>query len=437
VATPTASPGTQPDRVRLVFAVAHNINAKYLVEAVKLEDENHKELVKPKVSEDLLADIQKMVGRPVDDAEADSIRDRLATELKNKHVRRSVAKGEMPEHVRIVYQAPSENSIGGTFNGAGYHSRQKFSGTVSATYTRLGYMGVKADASNSADQLIERFAGYKYGAWIEHKRVRLDGKYSSFRAQWSNDTLYADAHSAPGSPTLYRLRDTIEPTVKVTITPEIHATVGYLNSLLQMQSPSLHFETVRTATGNLDYSVYTSSTKTHQFSGGYDIHVAGDVLGGAQSYTRHRFDQSYSFAPKKKDHPSFSDIFDQSRFTAALSLGRITGSAPMFERFSLGNIETLTGWNKYEIAPLGADRMAYASFEFSHKYFELSYQAGSLWDEAQPIVLRNSIEVRPKLGNLLHAPMPIRLILNIISPSVGVPLTHSNAHPIFTFGGGN
>jgi hypothetical protein len=33
VATPTTSPGNQPDRIRLVFAVAHNINAKYLVES--------------------------------------------------------------------------------------------------------------------------------------------------------------------------------------------------------------------------------------------------------------------------------------------------------------------------------------------------------------------------------------------------------------------
>jgi hypothetical protein len=62
VATPTTSPGTQAESVRLVFAVAHNINAKYLVESVKLEDENHKELVKPKISDGLLADIQKMVG---------------------------------------------------------------------------------------------------------------------------------------------------------------------------------------------------------------------------------------------------------------------------------------------------------------------------------------------------------------------------------------
>jgi hypothetical protein len=155
---------------------------------------------KPKISDALMADMQKMIGHPVDDAEADAIRDRLATELKNKHMRRSVAKGEMPNHVRIVYQAPSENSLNGSFSDAGYHSRQKFSGTAVASYTRLGMMGVRAEATNSADPLIERIAGYKYGAWIEYKRIRFDGKYSSFRSQWSNDTLYADSNSPADSP---------------------------------------------------------------------------------------------------------------------------------------------------------------------------------------------------------------------------------------------
>src|SRR5215467_13017961 len=75
VATPTTSPGSQSDRVRLAFAVAHNINAKYIVESVKLEDENHNELKKPKISDALMSDMQKMVGRPVDDAEADAIKD--------------------------------------------------------------------------------------------------------------------------------------------------------------------------------------------------------------------------------------------------------------------------------------------------------------------------------------------------------------------------
>jgi hypothetical protein len=298
-------------------------------------------------------------------------------------------------------------------------------------------MGVSVEGRNSAEPLIERIAGYKYGAWVEYKRVRFDGKYSSFRSQWSNDTLYADAHSTADDPKLYRLRDTIEPTAKVTITPDLHVTFGYLNSLLQMQSPSLHFETVRTATGELNYSLYTSSSKAHQITGSYDIHAAGDVLGGAQSYTRHHGSLGYTYILNKKDHPSFSELFDQSRLHLDLALGRITGSAPMFERFSLGNTQTLTGWNKYEISPLGADRMAYTSIGFNHKYAEVRYSIGSLWDEGRPIVVRNSIGVQPLLGSILHLPKPARFVLNIVSPTISFPLTHSDAHSIITIGGGS
>ena len=32
--------------------------------------------------------------------------------------------------------------------------------------------------------------------------------------------------------------------------------------------------------------------------------------------------------------------------------GVLTGTAPLFERFSLGNTTTLRGWNKYDLAPL-------------------------------------------------------------------------------------
>ena len=39
--------------------------------------------------------------------------------------------------------------------------------------------------------------------------------------------------------------------------------------------------------------------------------------------------------------------------------GRISGKAPMHARFSIGNAETLRGWNKYEINPLGGDRVVY------------------------------------------------------------------------------
>ena len=47
--------------------------------------------------------------------------------------------------------------------------------------------------------------------------------------------------------------------------------------------------------------------------------------------------------------------------------GGISGDAPLFERFSLGDSRTLRGWNKYDIAPAGGDRMFHASVEYRYR----------------------------------------------------------------------
>jgi len=430
VVTSTTAAGSQPGRVVLVFAVAHNINARYIVESVDL-----KGMDKSKLSEGLWTDMQKMVGHPVDDAAADQFRERMATEIKNPpHIRRTVERGNDPQHVRILYEAVDRNSIG--FGGTGgYHSRQKFSGRASASYTFYGFMGVKVDGINDSSNLLERYAGFQYGAWSAYKRVRFNADYSSFRAQWSPGTLQA-ASAAGTSADFYRLRDTIEPSAKITVTPGFHITLGVTASQLQMQEPVSHFESVRTANGKADYSFYLSSSEKHELAGSYDIHVAGDTLGGSASFTRHLLDQSYNFKLKGKDPTSQFAFPDGHRISVDFQLGRITGSAPMFERFSLGSPHTLTGWNKYDISPLGASRMAYGSVTYGNKYISTNFESGSVWNDGQSKTLYNSVGLNLLLGNILHLPQPFRFLLNAAVPGIGIPLRKNDVRPVFTLGGG-
>ena len=49
---------------------------------------------------------------------------------------------------------------------------------------------------------------------------------------------------------------------------------------------------------------------------------------------------------------------------ASAAFGGITGDAPLFERFTLGDTATLRGWNKCDIAPAGAERMVHTSLEY-------------------------------------------------------------------------
>jgi outer membrane protein assembly factor BamA len=62
--------------------------------------------------------------------------------------------------------------------------------------------------------------------------------------------------------------------------------------------------------------------------------------------------------------------------------GGITGTPPLFERFSLGDSTTLRGWDKYEIAPAGGTRVVHSSVEYGFRGIAVFLDVGSVWDEA-------------------------------------------------------
>jgi outer membrane protein assembly factor BamA len=69
----------------------------------------------------------------------------------------------------------------------------------------------------------------------------------------------------------------------------------------------------------------------------------------------------------------------KSTFEVSAQAGKITGVAPLFERFSLGNTETLRGWNKYDIDPLGGDRMGHTSIEYRYSALGVFFDHGAVW----------------------------------------------------------
>jgi len=75
--------------------------------------------------------------------------------------------------------------------------------------------------------------------------------------------------------------------------------------------------------------------------------------------------------------------------------GMITGHAPLFERFALGNSSTLPGWNRYAIDPLGGDRMAHdtvsCGYQFQQGTAEAFYDAGIVGDGDRLGTLRHSV----------------------------------------------
>src|SRR5260370_40741725 len=103
------------------------------------------------------------------------------------------------------------------------------------------------------------------------------------------------------------------------------------------------------------------------------------MLGSDFAYVRHRWNAGYTFTRRG------------NTVLESFVGGFITGPAPLFERFVLGNSSTLRGWNKYDIDPLGGSRVAHGSVEYRYRYIQVFYDAGAIWDRGGTATARSSI----------------------------------------------
>jgi outer membrane protein assembly factor BamA len=82
--------------------------------------------------------------------------------------------------------------------------------------------------------------------------------------------------------------------------------------------------------------------------------------------------------------------------------GSLSGNAPMFERFVLGNSSTLRGWNRYAIDPLGADRIVHNSltygYQLGERTVEVFYDCGMLWNTGNSTNSARAAQPRHSLG---------------------------------------
>jgi hypothetical protein len=395
VAAVTTQPGSQPDRVRIVLVVAKiadndalktNINSRYIVDAVEIGG-----TFKAKISDSLNTDLQGMVGKNLDNTRADELRDRIVKENGSDevYVSRKLRRGSSPQHVKIVYEVEkAANSIGFSASTGGvYHSRQGFSIPdlkFSAEWSEIPGR-IWGQIENDPHPLIERYAGWTGGVSLRSKPARFDVSYSSFRAQWKENTLQADAQSGD-SPGLYRLRDTVATSLTASLPLRLSAMGGVDFVELQMQTPTLGFQKANAVKGSLsslNIRQTESGSGSHSFEWMYEIRSGTKSLDSDFVYTRHEWNAGYWY--RRDSKPVFH---------ASFLAGRATGTAPMFERFSLGNATTLRGWNKYEINPLGGNRVVHGSAEYTYKFLTGFYDVGSVWTAGQPGTTRHSVGFR-------------------------------------------
>ena len=428
IAAATPRPGSQPDRIHLVFVVAKiadnealktNINSRYIVDAVEIEGK-----FKASISDGLNTDLQKMVGQNLDSERVDQLGNRIQAENAGTggntqvYVSHKLRRGDSAQHVRVIYDvSQAENNINVFFSGPMYHSRQGYSfSRLGVTYAKRRFGALTFRGFNDANTLIERDAGIAFDYDYRIRGTSFHLEYSSRRVQWKTNTLQA-AQESPSAPGLYRLRDTITASTTFKLPLRLTATGGATFEVLQMQSPVSGFQANRSLHGSV-YSGYgyADSKAANAGSWSYSIRSGFGTLGSDFIYTRHELNGAYR-------HRWDSG----STFELSFRGGRVTGNAPMSERFSLGNAQTLRGWNKYELDPLGGNRYAHSTAQYTVDWFGAFYDLGSVWDVGQPAVARHSTGFR--IGGPCKLNKRGKMFCYAPSITVAFPIRSGRARP--------
>jgi hypothetical protein len=329
-------------------------------------------------------EIQLMAGKKLDQVEADHLKEKLDSELKHRYeVRQKSRPGTKPNTVVVVYEAKlfpwiperTRPEIGT------YHQKQGISIFLDGTI----YKGLTFGLGTDGDTLTERFKGYTMGfesRMLGTPRLGAKVRFDTFGVRWKSQTEELMALT-PGIPGAYRSRQSIDPSIAIGISRNLYATVGANFTELEMMLPVEHWESAHEATASLTYHSPTlkQGTGTHAFSSGYEIRTATRTLDSDFVYTRHTWRGAYV------------GTFGHNKFKFSYLGGRLTGNAPLFVRYSLGNTATLRGWNKYDIDPVGGNRVFHLSTEWSYKYFGVFMDNGSIWTGGQDATNRSSFGV--------------------------------------------
>lgn len=386
-----------------------NVNSRYTVEKVQLTG-----VSESRISKHLQEDMQKLVGEKFDQEAADRLAKQLRKELPNYSVQTKVQRGDTPDHVKIVYEAERYwwRKLDIERSKIIYQSKEGWSGEGSIGFD-IHHNFFRAGFANSADEYLERNAGVLFS--YEHRkpgtdRLRLRMTFESYHPKWNPATEFA-LLTSPQVPGIYRSRQDFAPSIAVLPWHDLEISAGTSFERLQIQYPDKHTLNAYAATMTVAYRhrFEPSGRLRQRLTAQYTLRSATRVLDSNFVYTRHAIEGQYT-ASLGKNYFSLRGLG-----------GEISGIAPLFERFSLGNSTMLRGWNKFDVAPLGGSRMAYASLEYHYSDFAVFYDTGAVWDSGQSARFKHSV------GFGLADRHGAFLLL-------GIPLRMNHVEPILTFG---
>jgi hypothetical protein len=407
------------DEVRVVFVVAHmrdqdrkaNINARYLIERVEIRGVPETDL-----SAELRLEMQGLVGTPLGSGAVEQVEGKLRDALPDHEVRRRVVRGSRSGEIRLLFEVNKAESARWLHfeplrSNVLYHSDHGWGAFLDFPIGGRDFRVAPIFAIDNGDDLIEEYSGF--GLRFESRRLGTDRlgasfEWSTFDQTWRSATLAA-LEQNPRIPGAYDDRSTVTPLVTFAVTRQLRVSGGVSITELEPLSGVPESQMANAAIVSVGYDDrWEHADASHDLGAVFTVRAASETLESDFGYTRYFGQAAYRYR--------------WARHTVLVSgmAGGIGGDAPLFERFSLGDSRTLRGWDKYDIAPAGGDRMFHTSVEYRYRGLALFLDSGSVWDAGiDP-------RVRVAAGIGFHS--------DPFFMTVGFPLNTDEVRAVFTTG---
>jgi hypothetical protein len=406
------------DQVRVVFVVAHmrdqdrrgDANARYLIERVEVRG-----ISESNVAADLNTEVQTLVGKPLGSEDVDQVEAKLRTAFPDYELSRRVSRGRRSGDISLLFvfeQRESARWLRFTPMKSNllYHSDQGWGAFLDFPISGRDFRVTPIIAIDHGDDLLEEYSGF--GVRVESRKLgteRLGASFewTTFDQDWRDATLAALVAN-PTLPGAYDDRSTVTPFVNFAVTRQFSVGGGVaITEIEPLSGPGSQMANAYIGQIRFDPR-WDRSGADHALDARFTVRSASDTLESDFTYTRFLGQAEYEYR------------WSKHTVQASGLAGGIDGSAPLFERFSLGDSRTLRGWNKYDIAPAGGDRVFHTSFEYRFSGLALFLDSGAVWD--------NGVDkrVRVAAGFGFHTD-PFFMTL-------GFPLNTDDVRAVFTTG---
>ncbi len=334
---------------RAVAFHSNNINTRYQIERVTLEGER---LPMPLA---VRRGLQLLTGQPFEPTALERLEGQIREACPGYEVRREVTRGAQPGQLNVRYVLErAARQVSFTSPRFLYHSQQDLSFGAGVEVHSGRYTGA-ATVFTENDQFLERATGVR--ATLRRGRFALLGE--TMRSDW------ATAH-----PDFYTGRTRIEPTYTLDLAPHVTLTTGLSFN---------HFSAAGATTAHAFINSLRYRKQMPLGLAGTQTLEAGYHLRAATTYQRQLAEANLELASGAR-----------TKLRLRAQAGHLRGEAPVFERFLAGNSQLLRGWNRLDLAPLGASRLAHLSVDGRHRWVRFFYDSGTVWQAARPKVLRHA-----------------------------------------------